>query len=537
MLGLSLPGVGGSCSSGSGGDGAADDIDAGLRQVDELAGKLAAAETRIMGMLSASLPRVDVQLPKLSPTAFGPSKPGPGPSNAAAGYFQRLPAQDALPTLLDERQGGVLDDTSKAVRAAQSGASQRAADAASRAAAAERQADLAADEMREQASRLAAEAQVRARRRFVVPVLAAVASVTLSVGLAFADLGPLLGPAAAAVTAAVINSCGLAFAWRGRAEMVFGIVSSVFGGVTGRVVQVLDTVDDMVSAPLQRLLGAIDDMADEQKPAFELVQKFESALKALDPEFDIPDPQDLKQSLDGCEDMIEELVAKAKREVPEQLHELAGATAVGRVATDATLFNRVAVLLPVALVFLVNIALALLQVFLTAQLSSGPTASQTDRSDGPGASEAVARKLRGARDPAAVGAAGLQGLSPQAELRPYVEPALAQVALALLQQMVAIALSQGPRICGAVNGAISALEKQVNAKVNARVEGAVDRVFGRAFGEVKALSERFFPKFKDCLGKLKEALETAQKAQAAVQAAQEAAASAQGAGKALQGLW
>merc|ERR1711959_317441 len=106
--------------------------------------------------------------------------------------------------------------------------------------------------------------------------------------------------------------------------------------------------------PLKQLEGAIDNMVEEQKPAIEQMQQLESTLKEVDPSFDIPDPEDLKKPLDGCEALIDDFVEKAKREVPEKLDELANATFVGRIATDKALFHRIAVLLPVACLFMVN---------------------------------------------------------------------------------------------------------------------------------------------------------------------------------------
>merc|ERR1712050_374804 len=110
-----------------------------------------------------------------------------------------------------------------------------------------------------------------------------------------------------------------------------------------------------------------------------------------------------------------------------------------------------------------------------------------------------------------------------ANLWPYLQPAIMQIVLSLLQQLAVLALSQGPRICVAVNGAITSLEVKVNERINMRVQKAVDRVFGEAFGEVKSQTQVFFPKFKGALGKLEEALKLAGQAEAAMQAASGAA--------------
>merc|ERR1712217_261352 len=118
------------------------------------------------------------------------------------------------------------------------------------------------------------------------------------------------------------------------------------------------------------------------------------------------------------------------------------------------------------------------------------------------------RRLRG------LGAASSGSFS-GTDFWPCVQPVLVQIAM--------LSLSEGPRICGAVNSAISSLEVKVNERINMRVQAAVDRVFGTAFGEVNAQTQVFFPKFKGALGKLEEALKLAGQAEGAMQAASDAA--------------
>merc|ERR1719436_1615601 len=122
--------------------------------------------------------------------------------------------------------------------------------------------------------------------------------------------------------------------------MIFDVVNSVFAKGKTTVVDALDTVDDMLAGPLERLEGAIDQLKEEQRPAIEQMQQLESTLRLLDPKFDIPDLDDLSKCLDGCDAMIDDVVDKAKREVPERLDELAKATRLGRVATDQYMFSR-----------------------------------------------------------------------------------------------------------------------------------------------------------------------------------------------------
>jgi hypothetical protein len=524
-----MMGMPGGNSSGA----AAGSLDEKLAQVDELTTKLEAAEEKITQMVSAAMPKVQIRLPRLSPGAFGGTTARQDPSDASGYVFSRLSLLNCesvhamLPNLLPrgEPPASVAAAAMAASKApaVQSAAEGKAAQVAAKAAAAERAAQEAAGEMQEQTAKLAAEAQERAKKRFLAPALAAITSLAVPLALASTGIDPFQGAVIAGQAAAALNLVGLAVVWKGRAEMIFGVLSSVFGKVKTKVVDVLDTVDDMILGPLQRLEGAIDNMKEEQQPAIEQMQQLESTLKNVDPDFDIPDPDDLKKPLGGCEEMIDDFVEKAKQEVPEKLDELADATFVGKIATDEVLFNRIAVLLPLAGLFLLNGSVALLQVILTAQRAASDLEGDSSFHEAatlPGTAAAAhslsARRLRGS----ASGAASLPG---EVDLWPFLQPAVTQIALNLLQQLTLLSLSQGPRVCNAVNGAISSLEGQVNKRVNMRIQGAVDQVFGAAFGEVKGQTAIFFPKFKSALGQLKEALKLAGQAEAAMQAASGAA--------------
>jgi hypothetical protein len=93
----------------------------------------------------------------------------------------------------------------------------------------------------------------------------------------------------------------------------------------------------------------------------------------------------------------------------------------------------------------------------------------------------------------------------------YVQPALIQIALSILQLVFAMILSRGPRICEALNAAICKLQASLNERFNDRIKAAVDRVFAQAFSEVKEKADDFFPKFKNCMQKLKQGIQTTAK--------------------------
>merc|ERR1712178_413024 len=130
-----------------------------------------------------------------------------------------------------------------------------------------------------------------------------------------------------------------------------------------KVTDILDTVDDMIMGPLEKLENAIEDMAEEQKPTLDKMKEFEKAMKMADPSFDLPDPGDLQKPLDGCDDMIDDFVDKAKKEIPDKMQEMIQSSTAGKVATDEGQFNLYVVYLPLSVVLLINVALAVAQVY------------------------------------------------------------------------------------------------------------------------------------------------------------------------------
>jgi hypothetical protein len=461
-------------------------------------------------MLNAAVPKVNGCLPKLSSNAFGTteSRQSSCPSSCSSlfaklmGYqpVDNLPAP-ALPSLLEDR-----GSTQTGIETA---AKQKAAAAQAKAAEAQRRAEQAAQEMEDEARQMIAEQQAKVSKQFVAPAVAAISSLLIALCVAYAQLGAVLGPAVAAVTAALANSAGLAHTWKPRAQSIFEVINSQIANAKKKVTSVIDTVDDMVMGPLQKLLEAIDDLAEEQKPALDKLKKIESTLSV-----DIPDPSDLKKPLDGCEGMIDEFVAKAKVQVPDKIDDFVDATWAGRVASDSNLFNRYIVVLPVALVIIVNVSIGLLQVYIQSTMSGTESTPVEDRE--PVITESLSqRRLRGSV-PSQLAESREGLLLP--DLMPYISPALFQIAISVLQAFAAFALSQGPRLCTAVNHIIKSLETRVNGQLNNSIEGTVDAVFDKAFQEVKGSADNFFPKFKGLLGKLNEVQEASQKADGAMRA-------------------
>jgi len=479
----------------------ADDIDAAIKQVDELNGKLDDSEKLIKNMLAKAAPVVVIPMPKLKPSMFGGT---------------------------DEEQVPLLADVSKpttgpAAKAGVSKAKLKAEALRKKTEAAKQKAEQAQQEMADEAKKAMDQASGKGKQ-IAAQMSAAAASIAIGVSCSFAPLDPMMGQILAGVAAAVINFLGLAASWKSRAGSTFQLINKVFDKIMKKVTDILDNVDDMIMGPLEKLENAIDDMADEQKPTLDKMKQFESAMKMADPSFNLPDPADLQKPLDGCDDMIDDFVDKAKKEIPDKLMEMIQSNFTGKLATDEGQFNLYVVNLPLLAVLLVNIVLAVAQV---AIMFKAPESDSADAKTGGdrqlrGSSSADGAPLH-ASLPKGLNASLPMGIELPAgmdvnSLMPYIQPALVQIALAGLQLVAAMVFSSGPRICNMVNAGIASFGEKVNERVNFRIKTAVDKVFGEAFKMVKGKSDEFFPKFKDATTKLKEVMETAGKAAAAAKA-------------------
>merc|ERR1719399_1852953 len=116
----------------------------------------------------------------------------------------------------------------------------------------------------------------------------------------------------------------------------------------------------------------------------------ESAITKVDPNFDLPEPADMKKPLDGCDKMIDDFVDKAKKTISEKIDEMVQSNIASRVATDKSAFSLYIVVIPLAIVLIVNLAVAAVQVMATAAPASTSTTTAAPHS--------ASRLLRGTKE-------------------------------------------------------------------------------------------------------------------------------------------
>eukprot|EP00397_Hematodinium_sp_SG-2012_P022393 GEMP01023199.1.p1 GENE.GEMP01023199.1~~GEMP01023199.1.p1 ORF type:complete len:548 (+),score=159.19 GEMP01023199.1:62-1705(+) len=510
-----------------------DDLDRALEETYELEEKLERSRSNIQGKLNATVPKVDIKLPLLSttPATTAGRKADVAPDvelgGRTSGYIPLVPNQgdgaidekEKLRQKLEEGEAAMEQAEQAAAAncaAAGSAANKKVAELQKKAAAARKKAREAELEMYEQA-KIFEEKQKESMK--ALRGQAVLASVSLATAVAFgaAQMGSA-GLIVSGIVSAVLNSLGVYKFWDGRATGIFELLNATFDKSKKQVNDAIDTVDDMIKGPLMKLDGAIDDMQEEQRPAFEKQAKMESAMRMIDPDFDVPDPEDLKRGLDGCEDLVDDMLEKQQREIPNKMDEMVQSRFEGRVATEKKSFDWYIVLLPMGILLLINVVLALILAYSQfSELASESTSAYVPRfllEAEPGNATAAAGGHATLAEQAEKARSQIPKFSEKnaqnffwANVWPVMKPTLVQIALGLLQSLGLWTVSQRPTVARFVNKGIVNLQGSVNDKVNKDIDGVVQKVFGQAFGEVNKVSEVFFPKCKKSLGTLKAVLE------------------------------
>lgn len=493
--------------------------------IDDLTAKLEAAEGRIRGLISGAVPKVEVSLPRIPASAFdglGGAAPAPRGFAAVPQDLEMVPGSSAGGTGSASQVllGNVAPATKEAGQATAK-TTEGAAEAAE-AGAADLEALLGDEHARLQAAAASEAAtiseRIEATRRWVrttfdqqkhtarakveelrAPITSALSSLVFTLVVAIAGFGPAI----AIFASVVATTAGFAASLHTRAHGIRTILLAQLDNAVQKVLECVGKAKTVLLGLSSDVVDAIDGMCEEQKPALDKAKQLEDTLKV-----DIPDPSDMKKPLDACKDRLLDVAKQAEDQVPQGVRDLLNTLTIGKVINDEKQFNFLVVMLPTAGVFLLNATFGAVQFALHCQHALAQAQGMT-------AEGAVSgRHLRGA-DP-------LQGLDRQVAgmaWSNYLSPWFGQVALMFLQVALAMAISSAPRLLPYANDAIEKVEASASDKINSRIQGAVDAVMKNVFDEVKEKCDDFFPKFKNVLGKIKDAQELAEKAGALAGAA------------------
>jgi hypothetical protein len=343
--------------------------------------------------------------------------------------------------------------------------------------------------------------------QFFTLVLAAIVSILLAIGIGMLELGPLLGPLLASLTASTLCVAALAYVWRRRMNGVFLVVSAAFGRVREATRKAPQALEEFMLLPATQLEGVIDKIVEEQQPGLATMFRFEEVLKARNVyDFEAPRASELRQPLRGCARATAAAARGTGRELMEQLEQLASF----RLAIGQAAFARRAVHMPLAAALVLNVFLSLLQVLPAAHLAPRAAASG-EPALGPlpanvhGFLRPAARRLREASSDSEWGF--------EQEVLACLRPASVQVALICVQAMVSMAFARGPFICALVNNEICDLQATFNSIANKRASQVTEFILKPSFAEVRGKADVFFHKFADSMELLGEVARHANKLQ------------------------
>lgn len=429
----------------------------------ELLTKVEAAETKVRSLIGAAVPEVKLQLPRLETKSFESAA-----SRRAADHGAAFAAVPSPPDATDVELGSAAEGLLQT-----SGASR---------------------------GNKTAETIAGLARQLRAPLLAAASSLTLVVAAALAGVGAI----PAAVVVVVASTTGSICVWHAR---VANARTLVLEKLEASVASVLDVVRDVKESLLglsDNVVAAIDKMAEEQQPALQKIRELESTL-----DVDVPDPNDLKRPLEGCRSKALSWVAQVEETIPSMINELASASFIGKLAMDPQLFIRVVVGLPALAILALNLSLAFAQLaFGVAQHAAQHDGAQHGAHDVRAATKAFEVQRSNATLDAVLHPE--QGLDWSA----YLNPWMSQMGLMFVQVAVAMLLSEASWLCTFANGMLTRVEEKANISLNDQVSTVVGQVCGQSFSEVAAQCDMFFPRFKDTLSKLEQAMELARKAEA-----------------------
>lgn len=454
--------------------------------VDDFIAKLSTAETTIRGQVSGAVPKVRIDLPRISISEQGKitlSSIGGFSVSVNGVSVGSPPLPPAPPTPGSDVEEGRVPLLS----VSETG-----------------------DTIRDAAASKVGGAIEQAEDQFVTQLrplmITALASLAVVVGAAFAGLGPIVG----AMAAAVASSSAFAVTMRTRATSMRSKLLEQIDVVMAKVVGALKQATELILSLTKRVTEAIDDMAEQQKPAFEKVEKLQT-MKSMVKGINIPDVPDLdtlKKPIQAVEDKIKQFVQKIEVEVPQKINELLRTSSVGKVAYNDTLFNGVFVILPSLVVLVANVGLAFVQISKLAVVTAGDVAGKAG--DVATSNAHIAQGEFSAANSTAHIVASASGQS--VDWMTHLQPWVCQMVAMVLQVAIAVVVTRISLLVPVVNGAAETLELDANTKINAKITEVVDQFLGAAFKLVTTLCDGIFPKLNEVLAKLKEAIDMVKKA-------------------------
>lgn len=235
-------------------------------------------------------------------------------------------------------------------------------------------------------------------------------------------------------------------------------------------------IEELVKKPMQAMSeeagSKVDALLDTLKPPFDSVKQAQQQVKEVASSLDVPDVEAVLEPLNSSVGTIKDTAAKIKGEAPTTMNDLLNRTTIGTLMTSQWHFQITFVVLPVVLVFFLNLLVAVLTAL--HNMPSNTPQHPREFSHYP-------------KDAAPEGwlPNTTKGYEMEA-LKPYYMPAVSQLFAMALQMSLTLLLTQVPVACKLLNHAIGSFEASLNGRINQGIDESIGQIMKAVFDAVRS---------------------------------------------------
>jgi len=342
--------------------------------------------------------------------------------------------------------------------------------------------------------------------------LAACISFMVVLALSYSSVDFLVASLVSGIFSWLLQFLAFAQSWSQQVFWTFQVLNGALGRIISTMDEPVSHYGSKVAQPLEALESSIDKMDMEQALVVKRMQEFESQVRDVIPDFDVPMVDDLREPLLDCHTRIGSFLEEAKAALPDHLQEMLRRHSTGSVVVQRSVFDCRFVHFPLILVFLLNLGLLILS---QVMLSPSPVRqvhhdAMVDEFQEQFPNFKFSAKEEGL--PAIASTPAPSSPAWRSLLMPL--PCCVQILLSALELLLGLYLTRPSRLLALVGYITHDLEKGCNAWIEKNSRGISAEVFA-TFGQVQKRAERFFPTYRLRMGQLRSFLLTGAKAEKA----------------------
>eukprot|EP00930_Biecheleria_cincta_P063018 TRINITY_DN4849_c0_g1_i1.p1 TRINITY_DN4849_c0_g1~~TRINITY_DN4849_c0_g1_i1.p1 ORF type:complete len:666 (+),score=157.58 TRINITY_DN4849_c0_g1_i1:81-2000(+) len=260
-------------------------------------------------------------------------------------------------------------------------------------------------------------------------------------------------------------------------------------------------VEAAVMKPMQDISkeagGKVDALVDTLKPPFDVVIRAQQQLKAAASSIEVPNADTLLEPLNKSVATIKDTAAKVKEEVPTKMDELLTSTTVGTLMTSQWHFHMSFVVLPVCVTLLLNLPVAVLTALHSMPADPPQLNPHANPLHGHPHHHEFLHQNRSFL-PEGWLPNTKKGFEMEA-LKPYYMPAVSQLLVTVLELLLTLLLTAAPVACKLLNCAISSFEAKLNAQINQRIDENIGQIMNTVFDAMRERVSTLTATLKDVM--------------------------------------